>query len=154
GWLKKPFRSGGGAGIHRASEPSPGPGRKAFYHQRVAPGKSYSAVFVGLEKAGIFLRATRQLVGEPWLHAPPFPWCGNVGPACLSRNVETALEEAGSAIARAFRLRGLFGVDFLLDRERVRPVDLNPRYPASVEILEHAIGISALALHAHAFARD
>jgi predicted ATP-grasp superfamily ATP-dependent carboligase len=62
------------------------------------------------------------------------------------------LRAVGEALAREFQLVGLFGVDFLLDRGVVRPVEVNPRYPASVEVLEHALGISAIALHAGACA--
>jgi predicted ATP-grasp superfamily ATP-dependent carboligase len=150
GWLKKPLRGSGGGRIEPASEPLPGRRAEPFYLQRFAPGKSYSAVFVGFEATSSFLGATRQLVGEPWLHARPFSWCGNVGPASLPEAVQRELEEAGAALTRVFRLRGLFGLDFLLAGETSRPVDLNPRYTGSVEILEHALGFHALALHARA----
>jgi len=33
-------------------------------------------------------------------------------------------------------------------------IEVNPRYPASVEVLEHATGRSALALHRSAFEQD
>ena len=150
GWLRKPLRGSGGSGIEAASGRRKRVKTEPFYFQRMAPGKSYSAVFVGFEDESLLLGVTRQLVGERWLHARPFSWCGNLGPAALPEAVETSLMEAGAAIARDFRLRGLFGLDFLLDGHVVRPVDLNPRYPGSVEILEHALGIQALALHAQA----
>jgi predicted ATP-grasp superfamily ATP-dependent carboligase len=50
-------------------------------------------------------------------------------------------------LADASELRGLFGVDFLRDGDTVLLVELNPRYPASVEILERASGISMMSLY-------
>ena len=46
---------------------------------------------------------------------------------------------------------GLFGVDGLLDGDTFRPVEVNPRYPASVEILELSTGVRAIDLHRRAF---
>ena len=46
---------------------------------------------------------------------------------------------------------GLFGVDGLLDGDTFRPVEVNPRYTASVEVVELSTGIAALDLHRRAF---
>ena len=46
---------------------------------------------------------------------------------------------------------GLFGVDGLLDGDTFRPVEVNPRYTASVEVVELSTGVRALDLHARAF---
>jgi predicted ATP-grasp superfamily ATP-dependent carboligase len=149
GWLWKPLGGAGGRGIRRA-----GAGRKlpaaGGYFQREVEGLPCSSVHLAGGGGCQLLGATRQLVGEAWLHAPPFAWCGNVGPLELEPRVRRALEAAGERAARQFALRGLFGIDFLLDGGLVRPLELNPRYPASTEILEHAIGFPALALHAAA----
>jgi predicted ATP-grasp superfamily ATP-dependent carboligase len=48
-------------------------------------------------------------------------------------------------------MRGLFGVDFVLCDEVPWPVEVNPRYTASVEVLEYATGLRALALHHRVF---
>ena len=49
------------------------------------------------------------------------------------------------ALARASDLHGLFGIDFVLDRDRVWLTEVNPRYTASVEVLELARRQSLLA---------
>jgi predicted ATP-grasp superfamily ATP-dependent carboligase len=74
-----------------------------------------------------------------------------VGPLDLPRGTRAALIAAGEALAGECGLRGLFGLDFLLDGSAVRPVELNPRYTAAVEILEHARCLRALELHAAAW---
>ena len=45
---------------------------------------------------------------------------------------------------------GLFGVDAIISRERIWPVEVNPRYTASVEVLERAMRIHAIRWHAEA----
>jgi predicted ATP-grasp superfamily ATP-dependent carboligase len=42
-------------------------------------------------------------------------------------------------------LRGIFGIDLVMDwRGRLCPTEINPRYPASAEIIERATGLAAL----------
>jgi predicted ATP-grasp superfamily ATP-dependent carboligase len=155
-WLRKPVRSGGGAAIVRVGD-APPPCRskgRGFYYQRLASGESYSSVHLAGKVGSQLLGVTRQLVGAPWLHAPAFTWCGSVGPISLPPPVTAVLARAGDAAAWACGLRGLFGIDFLLDGMRVQPVEVNPRYPASTEIIEHGLGIRAIRLHAAACADD
>src|SRR5439155_16563562 len=37
-------------------------------------------------------------------------------------------------------LRGVFNIDFVLSGGRPIPLEVNPRYSASIEVLEHGIG--------------
>jgi predicted ATP-grasp superfamily ATP-dependent carboligase len=48
-------------------------------------------------------------------------------------------------------MRGLFGVDFILRDNVPWPVEVNPRYTASVEVLEFALGLPVLCLHRQVF---
>src|SRR5262249_21655359 len=57
----------------------------------------------------------------------------------------------GRVIADTFSLRGLFGIDFILRDSVAWPVEVNPRYTASVEVVERATGIHALGSHAAVF---
>jgi predicted ATP-grasp superfamily ATP-dependent carboligase len=94
---------------------------------------------------------TRQLVGEPWLHARTFAYCGSVGPLHVESGMAARFERLGSSLASTFGLRGLFGVDCLLDGDTLWLIEVNPRYTASVEILEYALNFSALSLHRDVF---
>ncbi len=60
-------------------------------------------------------------------------------------------ERFGSLLARKCGLRGLFGVDGIMRDGAFWPVEVNPRYTASVEVLEYALGLSAMAWHRTAF---
>src|SRR5438105_318768 len=57
----------------------------------------------------------------------------------------------GAVLAAGCGLRGLFGVDGVLRDGAFWPVEVNPRYTASVEVLEYATGLSALGHHRRAF---
>jgi predicted ATP-grasp superfamily ATP-dependent carboligase len=150
-WLVKPLKGAGGMGVRffdLQKERRPG---KQFYFQEYTEGVPCSAVFVGFEHNTRLLSVTRQLVGEHWLHAAPFHYCGSIGPLKLEAAVQKNLETIGIVLNRYCHLRGLFGVDFILADGIPWPVEVNPRYPASIEILEYGAGIQALAWHRAAF---
>jgi predicted ATP-grasp superfamily ATP-dependent carboligase len=152
--IARPGRAAAGGGWIKKRLPD----SREHYTQRLVPGLPASALYASLPAGCVFLGATRQLVGERWLGAPPFAWCGNIGPLPLAPACEERLRAAGAALATAFGLRGLFGLDFLLrpelapeERDAITALEVNPRYTGAVEVLEHALGITALSLHASAF---
>jgi predicted ATP-grasp superfamily ATP-dependent carboligase len=144
-WLVKPLDSTGGRGIH-VHVPAARPSGKVSFQEYI-DGEPCSAVYLGLGGRASFLGATRQLVGMPWLHAAPFHYCGSVGPLPLSLPLCRKFARLGTVLAAAFDLRGLFGVDCVLRDGIPWAVEVNPRYPASVEILERPDTPTAVALH-------
>jgi predicted ATP-grasp superfamily ATP-dependent carboligase len=86
------------------------------------------------------LGVTEQLIGESWLNARSFQWCGNIGPIQVSALLRGRLQALGEALVREFGLRSLFGVDFILRDDQPWPVEINPRYTGAVEVLEYASG--------------
>jgi predicted ATP-grasp superfamily ATP-dependent carboligase len=151
-WLVKPVKGAGGAGIRaweeRGARRSSG---QAVYFQEFVPGEAAAAVYLGMGKEARLLGLTRQLVGEPWLHAKPFHYCGSIGPLPLSASLRRSLERLGEVLGKGCRLRGLFGVDCIVRDDVPWPVEVNPRYTASVEVLEYATGLAALGLHGAVF---
>ena len=151
-WLVKPIW-GLGEPIHfwtaadADDRPSP-----LVYLQEFVEGESQAAVFCAEGGRAHLLGVSRQLVGEEWLHAAPFRYCGSVGPLKLEAAQRQALEQFGSTLTRKCGLRGLFGVDGIVRDGAFWPVEVNPRYTASVEVLEYALGLSAIAWHRSAFA--
>jgi len=151
-WLLKPRCGAGGTGIHfwePALEPAPNLTRS--FLQEFIEGDACAAVYVGDPRQCRLLGITRQLVGEGWLHASPFHYCGSIGPIEQDQRLRETFERLGNALAQRFNLRGIFGVDCVLRDGVPYPVEINPRYTASVEVLEHALGIRALALHGQVF---
>ena len=62
------------------------------------------------------------------------------------------VEPIGRGLTQADRyLRGLFGVDFILHDGELYLIEVNPRYTASMEVVELTSGRSCLAMHTRAF---
>ena len=116
------------------------------YFQEYLEGESQAALFCGDGKRAVLLGVSRQLVGLDWLHAAPFRYCGSVGPLQPEPAQRRNLETLGAALARRCRLRGLFGVDGIVRDGAFLPVEVNPRYTASVEILEYGCAFSGAGL--------
>ena len=150
-WIVKPLASAGGRGIFPWDAAAPDlPLDGAHYFQQRVHGRVYSALFLAETEPGDvrFIGLTRQLVGCPELHAGPFAWCGNIGPAFLPVEVEFMVRRWGNILKWKFGLTGLYGIDFIVD-ETGQPwlLEVNPRLTGSVEILELACGLTLLADH-------
>jgi predicted ATP-grasp superfamily ATP-dependent carboligase len=98
----------------------------------------------------VILGLTRQLVGETELHARPFHYCGSIGPLSIDHKMQAGLAQLGQVLAAEFHMVGLFGVDGILADGKYWPVEINPRYTASIEILELGLGVPMMALHRNA----
>lgn len=144
-WLRKPRASSGGRGVFAvdAAMSAPRKGGPWYYQRRVA-GRSGAAVFVSAAERAVLLGVTRQLIGRPWCGGRDFWYCGSVGPIALPPEAETQLRRIGDVLTARFALRGLWGVDFVQRGAAIWPVEINPRWTASVEVLERAAGFNAM----------
>jgi predicted ATP-grasp superfamily ATP-dependent carboligase len=68
----------------------------------------------------------------------------------VSDTLRAEFTRLGQRLAADFALVGLFGVDALVVGDSVRPVEINPRYPASAEVLERTLGVATIACHVEA----
>ncbi len=148
-WLCKSLRSSGGAQVSRFDQLAPIGGHREAdnYFQQFVEGTACSAVYVAASRKAALLGVTRQLIGARWTGADGFCYCGSVGPLLLSGDMAENFVRIGNVLAHEFELTGLFGVDAIVNSQGVWPVEVNPRYTASVEILEWALGIRAMELH-------
>ncbi len=140
-WLLKPRHGSGGRGItlwdeSAANSPTL---QEPHYFQQKASGDRISAVFVGTDDPGglRYVGLTRQLIGVHEVNAGPYNWCGSVGPIIIDPGGEVLVRRTGAVLAHRFGLRGIFGCDFVI-QDPTQPLltEVNPRYTASVEILE------------------
>ncbi len=163
-WLVKPIAGAGGRDIvHLSRMPAAHTPARAvarhealgtrFFQERIA-GTPLAALYVADGHRAMLAGVTRQLVGEPLLGARPFHYCGSIGPIELAESTRAACMRLGDALADAFGLVGLFGIDGILREGVFWPVEINPRYTASVELLEHALRLPLVALHADACAHN
>ena len=150
-WLLKPRRSGGGHGTSAWTT-----GRRVSRHhylQERIVGLPGSVIFLADGRDAHVLGISRQLVGRPELGARGFRYCGSLmGPGLFP--AEAALhrraEALAAATARAFGLVGLNAMDFIARAGMPWPIEVNPRFSASMELLEQGGGLSLFALHADA----
>jgi uncharacterized protein len=147
-WLRKPVRGGGGRGIREWRGGTLG--EHAVVQEHIS-GLACSAAAVGDGRAATLLGVSEQLIGHPALGARGYAWCGNVVPPPLGDSQRRALALAAGRIcahlARAFGLRGLFGVDLVWDGERAWVVEVNPRPTGSLECVEAAHEVGVFAAH-------
>ena len=85
--------------------------------------------------------------GTTWLGASAFTYAGSIGPLPLETSHGNQFEKIGQCLARRFHLRGLFGVDVVIQDDLVWPVEVNPRYTASIEVLERTTSANFLDWH-------
>ena len=147
-WLVKPLASAGGRGVRPLVSGSRPIRVPSYYQERIA-GPSLSALFIGDRSAVNLCGVTRQMIGRG---DAPFSYCGSLGPWPVSDLESARIGLLGSSLAASFRLVGLFGIDFILSDGQPWPVEINPRYTASVEVLELALRRSLLAEHRRACA--
>lgn len=135
-WLAKPIRSASGRGIRRWRGEGP---TRGHYFQRRLDGQAGSALYrvdPGDPTRSKFLGATYQLLDG-------FRYVGSVGPWRMGGPLADRVARLGELVAREYRPVGLFGIDFI-ERDGVPwPVEVNPRYTASVEVLELSHGRSS-----------
>ena len=149
-WLRKPRRSSAGLGIRWLDAAVSSAHENRYYYQRHVPGSSRSAVYLASQDGCELLGATDQQSGVPELPEEPFLYAGSAvfhaGP-----DEAATLARMGEVLTREFSPRGLFNVDYVDDGRQIWPLEVNPRYSASIEVLEHSLGMNFLALHISAF---
>ncbi len=150
--LWKPRHGGGGVRIRDV-----GPERgwigalpRRGYLQEKIRGVSGSVSFVADSHRYRVLGYSQALHDPVVLKIPGHAYGGSLlGPPeeWLSTRARRTLERAAGAATQAFDLRGLNGIDFVLDRGVPRILEINPRFTASMELIEEASGQSLFALH-------
>jgi len=145
-WLIKPLASAGGRHIVPLTTGRAHLDRPCYYQERI-DGTSLSALVLGEKTGGKLLGVTWQWVGLP---DDPFAYRGSIGPWPLTQCQRDRIERLGRALTSAFGLVGLFGIDLILRDGQPWPVEVNPRYTASVEVLEMSLGRAFLADHRRA----
>jgi len=151
-WLIKPLSSGGGHGIRRWADGEHL--RRGVYLQQRIDGTPGSVVFVAASGRVAPLGVSRQLIGNRRFGATGYRYCGSIlAPATdpqfegRERLVQTAYD-LGAAAAAELGLLGVNGVDFVARGDVPFPVEINPRWSASIELVERACGVNAFAAHA------
>jgi predicted ATP-grasp superfamily ATP-dependent carboligase len=153
-WLVKPLSSGGGHGIH-PYEPDQRI-RRGFYLQQRISGTSGSIVFIAASGRVAPLGVSRQLIGDARFGAAGYRYTGSIlAPASDpqfeggTRAIDAARLLAAVAAAE-LGLVGVNGIDFVMQGDVAFPIEVNPRWSASIELVERACAVNVFAAHARA----
>jgi predicted ATP-grasp superfamily ATP-dependent carboligase len=138
-WLTKPLRGGGGRGIGFWDGRPLTPDRIL---QEYVEGVPASAAFVADRRRSLVLGWTEQLQ-EP----ASFLYAGNLLPLQAPASALDEVRAIADSLVAEFGLVGLNGFDFVLRQGRPVLVEVNPRYCASMELIERAAGVSLFGRH-------
>lgn len=157
-WLRKRVRSGGG---HHVEVWNGQPLGQDHILQERLQGQPASAAFVADGRRSLLLGVTEQLIGREELRARGYTWCGNILPLalCSSQGIDAIVQSVKRTVSRLtqrFGLRGVNGIDFVVTddaRGRGHPalVEVNPRFTASMELVDRAYGLSVFDVHVRSF---
>ncbi|MDE2060391.1 MAG: ATP-grasp domain-containing protein [candidate division NC10 bacterium] len=149
-WLCKPLRSGGGHGI-APYLPGSHLGVDCFL-QEYLDGLPCGAVFAANGRDACLLGISEQLIGRNEFGADGFRYCGSIlGPIGAGQaewgDLVESIRLIVRAITREFHLVGVNGIDFILKGKTVYPIEVNPRYTASMELVEWAYSLNIFKTH-------
>ncbi len=146
--LLKPLAGAAGRGIDWWSGQADALVPVGHVVQDFIPGTPVSAVYTAANGQTCLLGATEQIIGDSSLGAREFQYAGSIGPLTLTAGQVAVLRHVGEAVVTRCGLHGIFGIDFIRDSEGdLWPIEINPRYPASAEVVEAVTGKSVLDQH-------
>lgn len=144
GWLYKDAHACGGWHVRAATEAPAAPGAGAYYQREVA-GVPMSVLVLADGKHWRLAGVSRQIVAPLGRH--PYVYRGGIGPVTLAPAAHEGLARMLDALVPEFGLRGLNGVDFMLQDERPLLLELNPRPTASLALFEPGLAGGLLRAH-------
>jgi predicted ATP-grasp superfamily ATP-dependent carboligase len=148
-WLRKPRRSGGGHGTVVWKR---GSLTRSSYLQARITGIPGSIAFLADGHHAVPIGISRQLVGEKEFGSNGFRYCGSLladGRRLFDRGDEvTSVAIAlAAAVTEEFGLVGLNGLDFVARGGVPYTLEVNPRYSASMELVERSTLSSLFRMH-------
>jgi predicted ATP-grasp superfamily ATP-dependent carboligase len=155
-WLVKPLASGGGHRVRPWRRGAPVP--RGCYLQELVAGTSGSVIFVAAGGRAVPLGLSWQLAGDRAFGASGYRYCGNILAAADDAVFARDASLVGAAcmlarvVAEEFGVVGLNGIDFVARDGVPYAIEVNPRWSASMELIERAYGLSVFGAHAAACA--
>ncbi len=144
-WLVKPYKSGGGRRI--ALWKRGASLKRGYYFQEFIEGDSISFLFVANGREFTSIGITKQLIGLWILGADGFKWCGNVYPYHVDEAYKDKIEDWVGRLVESTGFKGAGGVDIVVGEDGPYFIEINPRYTASMELVEKSTGASIIMAH-------
>jgi predicted ATP-grasp superfamily ATP-dependent carboligase len=142
-WLIKSGCSEGGKQVRLAAEIEPGP---RDYYQRRLPGSALSALFLADGENALII-GFNTLWTASHDRGRPFLFAGAVNRAGLSRRQRGQVQAYVARLTREVSLKGLNSLDFMVDGEVCRVLEINPRPSATLALYDGDFAEGLLACH-------
>lgn len=154
-WLRKLKKSAAGQHVafleEQTFDESDASSPAEVFYQEFIPGRPCSAAFVAVDGTVQMIGVTEMLVGATGFNATGFAYCGSITKNTTPDESRMWLR-IGQALVSEFGLNGVFGVDAICRVDgSVVPIEVNPRYTASMEVLELVDLVSIAGAHVHAY---
>ncbi|VXC86634.1 ATP-grasp domain protein [Burkholderia sp. 8Y] len=133
-WLVKRCDGCGGTHIEWARDIDTLP--SGAYFQRLARGRSMSALFIAAQREAVVIGFAEQLAVST--QRLPFVHAGSLGPVTLPRDTAARIVEAIETIVWRTDLTGLGSLDFLLDDDTFQVLEINTRPSSTMALYEAA----------------
>ncbi len=142
-WLLKSLHSAGGTGtIDVTATLSLGDSipleQENRYIQERLPGESIGVTFLSSEFGCAVVGAALACPSDTPSRTKEFRYDGSVGPIPLSNLQYCQLQRFAECVWRKTELRGLWQADFLLHEDTWTLLEVNPRWSASMDLLDYA----------------
>lgn len=150
-WLLKPLNRGGGHGIIELSKKKKDvldlffslsqPAH--FIVQEYIDGIPGSVTFLANGRKAVVLGTSRQLISEDIFR--PFLYEGNIVPLDIQKvmhplDLEKQIKTICEHLTKDFNVIGINTIDFIVNGKGIWILELNPRWSASVELIEKSLG--------------
>lgn len=148
-WLVKPVNSGGGRDITWLAENNHiaqsqvaalGNEKNKYIIQEYIPGITASATFLADGEQAVIVGTSRQLIQQDEMYPSRFDYTGSIVPLNLPAGTMDELliklEKVAGCLTRTFKLKGINTVDFIINAREIWVLEVNPRWSASVELIE------------------
>ena len=144
GWLVKRIGGAGGQHVQRCGVRAFEPGRD--YFQRAVPGTVCSALFLADKRCAQIVGVSEALPPGDGFESP-FAYSGAVSHAAVPPGIRAELSKKLGMLVAMTGLVGLNGIDFVVDRDSFRVLELNPRPTATLELYDPDVADGLL--HSH-----
>ncbi|MFN7731029.1 MAG: ATP-grasp domain-containing protein [Pirellula sp.] len=155
-WLTKSTHSAGGLGV-ASWDPRvdpPAPSTRSLLWQQHLSGISVGVSYLATSSENHCLGAASAWY-RTWPWAPtPFIYRGSVGPFPIEPSAALRLNAFGERVRRETGIRGLWGADWMVGADGWWLLEINPRWSASMELLDAGASIPWVELHVRALQGD
>jgi predicted ATP-grasp superfamily ATP-dependent carboligase len=147
--IAKPIVGGGGHKNYIVRNETMLPPENEYFLQELVKGTPLSTCTFSTGSEAIAATVNEILVGKKWLGTDlPYNYCGNVTPYITKFRKQMC--DISESLIPELDLVGTNGIDFVVNRDGPKVLEINPRFQGSVDAVELATGMNVFQAHVDA----